>query len=189
MNKRKALSILVGILSIVGMASLSYPFLMSLNPSARAINNSFATVHLPKLELGVIYSIKVDGVPLLILRPNEYQKQTILKLDSHVWDKSINSYHETTGAYIYWGISPRFGCELAHFAPQDKRSNNREWLGGYWDNWCEVSFDYAGRSIKNPNMTLNGFVWNNEGLPSPSVELKDGNKLVVSLYSTLIMKK
>ena len=53
------------------------------------------------------------------------------------------------------------------------------WRGGYWDERCEVSYDYAGRAISNAAYTFNGYTGPWPNLRSPRVRV-DGLVVTVS---------
>jgi hypothetical protein len=120
-----------------------------------------------------------------LLRPNQEQKESILLLDEHVWNKT-NRYNSELDIYVYWGYSTKWGCTLDHKEPQESLikqwKNNAKWYGGFWDNWCEVSYDYAGRAIKTWKHTFNGYTFQHENLKVPSVFEKNGDSYFVSIY-------
>lgn len=130
-------------------------------PSAKALNDSIIAVPIPPLEPGVIYPLDVAGRTLFVLKPSQEQTAAIRALDLHVWDVSAPGYLPEEGMYAYWGYSPRWGCPLEHHPPQESMllgwEANAKWLGGYWDNRCEVSYDYAGRAIRTYGFTYNGY--------------------------------
>lgn len=170
----------------MGLVAIAYPFIGTLHPSAKALNDSLVLIELPKLEPGIVYSADVKGMKLFVLKPNEEQAASIKRLDPYVSDSSISNYREDIGAYVYWAYSSRWGCPLEHQPPQISRlrdwAQSAEWLGGYWDGWCEVSYDYAGRAIYRYEYTFNGLAWPGKGLKTPAVFEKSGTKYVVSIF-------
>lgn len=186
MKRRAFLGKAVKGLAIGGLLAFAYPFIASLNPSAKALNDSLVSFELPELVPGTVYSVDVKGMKLFVLRPNQAQTEAIKQLDPYVSDKSITTYRKDIGAYVYWGYSSKWGCSLEHQPPQNSRlrdwSEEATWLGGYWDWWCEVSYDYAGRAINKYEYTFNGYTWPGKGLRSPAVFQKSGTKYVVSIY-------
>lgn len=186
MNRRNFLVSAIKGLGFLSMVAFTYPFIGSMFPSARALNDSLALIEMPKLEPGIVYSVDVKGMKLFVLKPSEEQVASIKQLDPYVSDKAISSYREDVGAYVYWAYSSRWGCPLEHQPPQAAGFRewvpNAEWLGGYWDWRCEVSYDYAGRAIDSYKYTFNGFTWPGRGLITPTVFEKSGSKYVVSIY-------
>jgi Rieske Fe-S protein len=185
MNRKKGLRYGLIAMSVFGAGAIIYPFLASLSPSAKAINDSVVIIDAPPLEPGIVYSEDINGTPLFLLKPTQAQRSSIELLNAHVWTPTINTYNPKLGAYVYWGFSPKWGCPLEHKPPQQSRlqewNKDAKWLGGYWDNWCEVSYDYSGRAIKTYNRTYNGYTWNQKNLKTPSVLYKSHGKLYVSI--------
>ena len=185
MSRREALKILVVVMSLLGIAAAAYPFFVSLYPSAKAENDSLVVVDIPPLVPGVVYSESVKGVNLFLLKPTKEQRASIKQLDAHVWNPVVNTYNKKLGIYVYWGHSPKWGCPLEDKPPQQSGlmewDKNAKWLGGYWDNWCEVSYDYSGRAIKTYGYTYNGYTWNQKNLKTPSVFYESNGKLYVSI--------
>ena len=163
----------------------AYPFVASLGLSDRAKANSVVTIKVPELQRGKVLIVSVQGLPLVFLKPDIQQAESISLLNAHVWDINIKSYNKDLDAYVYWGLSTRYGCSLSHHEQQGSRlkewSNDAVWYGGYWDHSCEVSYDYAGRAIKNHKYTFNGYTKQVENLQVPSVFHKTKNGYVVSI--------
>jgi Rieske Fe-S protein len=186
MDRRSYLGVAIKGLIVVGLVAGSYPFLKSMNPSAKAENDSLVVVELPELKPGIVHSIDVGGRELFVLKPSESQMEAIKQLDPYVSDDSYFTYRKDVGAFVYWAYSTKWGCPLKHQPPQDSGlrewSREAKWQGGYWDSWCEVSYDYAGRAINKYEYTFNGYTWPGEGLRTPAVFRKAGTKYVVSIY-------
>lgn len=184
MNKRRFLIISTAGLLIGGLAAASFPFLGSMKPSEKAKNDDLVLIDLPKLHPGQLLELTVEGRRLLVLRPNEEQRESIRILSDHVWDSDSYAYNAGIGAYVYWGESTRWGCPLDDKPPQESRikqwDENAEWLGGFWDPWCEVSYDYAGRSIKSYMYTYNGYSAKYPNLRAPKIFKKENGRYVVS---------
>jgi Rieske Fe-S protein len=185
MSKRRTLKITAAFVAVIGASFFAYPFASSLKPSAKAENESYVTVKLPTLEPGVVKRIKIRNNYLFLLRPNQEQIESISLLDGHVWDKTTK-YNNDLGLYVYWGHSTKWGCPLENKEPQESLilhwNINAKWLGGYWDGWCEVSYDYAGRAIKTWEYTYNGYTFQHENLKVPTVFRKAGDNYLVSIY-------
>ena len=185
MSKRRILKVVTSLVAIVGMALFVYPFLSSLKPSEKAENNSYVTIELPLLETGTVKRITINNNYLFLLRPSREQKESISLLDSHVWDKT-RQFNKELGIYVHWGHSTKWGCALEHKEAQEsliaKWKQNTSWFGGYWDGWCEVSYDYAGRAIKTWEYTFNGYNFQHKNLKVPTLFRKIGDNYLVSIY-------
>lgn len=185
MNRREALKLLVIGMSVLGVVATAYPLVASLSPSAKADNDSFVVFDMPPLMPGIVYSENIKGVNLFLLKPTHEQLASIKLLDAHVWNPEIQTYNPELGIYIYWGHSPKWGCPLEHKPAQQSRlvewDKTAKWLGGYWDSWCEVSYDFSGRAIKTYSYTYNGYTWNQKNLKTPSVFHESHGKFYVSI--------
>ena len=184
-NRNLLLSAFVG-LSLVAIAMVSFTFIATLQPNAKAINERQVIIKLDELKTGEVIIKEFAGNRLFFLRPNSDQLKAIEDLDDHVWDTSLSNYDPTLDAYVYWGHSTKRGCGLDHKPPNDSALKHyREkanWLGGYWDLICEVSYDYAGRAIKTYEYTFNGFTGEFPNLHKPNLEQISKTDFVVSLY-------
>lgn len=172
-------------MALFGVAVTAYPFIASLSPSEKAESNSLAVIDKPPLEPGAVYAVIVNGFKLFLLKPTQQQQDSIKALDSHVWDPASLTYKPKLGIYVYWGHSPKWGCPLQHRPPHHSGliewGKDAQWLGGYWDSWCEVSYDYSGRAIKTYRYTYNGYTWSKINLKSPTIFYENNDKFLVSI--------
>lgn len=158
-------------MACIGVTLAAIPFAGTLSYSERAKSHADVAFDLPKLEAGKVVVLRVDGRPLFVLRPSEDQRKSIAGLDEHVWDARHTAYDAELGAYVYWGLSTRWGCELRE-KPQGtlryyENQVKQRWSGGYWDPHCEVSYDYAGRAIRGIGYTFNGYAREVPNLAKP----------------------
>lgn len=186
-TRKKILTSAVVVMLFGGLVMAAFPFITSLGPSEEAENQSVVTINIPELEPGKVTKVIVNNVPLFILKPSENQKQSIAQLNEHVWDAKTSSFNEELEAFVYYGLSTNRGCILSHKAPQDsvlmKTKSEAQWFGGFWDNNCEASYDYAGRAIKTYELTFNGLNKQFDNLHSPSVLQKTKNGYLVSIFT------
>jgi hypothetical protein len=171
-------------MSFAGMLALAVPFVAALSPRKESI----VELDFPVLPAGQPVILNVEGYPLIILRPNKEQMASIQALDTYVTKKDYITFRTDIGAFVYWGLSTkRAGCSRLEVKPQQPSQltewdSSAQWLGGYWDPVCEVSFDYAGRAITSYKYSFNGFIGDYPHLNTPLVFMKKGNKLRVSRY-------
>lgn len=181
---RHALRIAVGSLIIVELAAIVYVLSKSLAPSARAKNDAEVLIHLDQIVPGEPLKIRVVGRPLFVLRPTETQRESIARLTPHVAFPSQSNYVHELDAFVYWGFATNRGCELDHQPPQEshlrKWSSNAVWLGGFWSPWCDVSYDYAGRTISSWEFTFNGYNVPFQNLTRPNLSIS-GNAITVHM--------
>lgn len=186
MDRKKLLARTLILILLVGIGFVAYPFIASMGVSAKAKNDSLIQIEIPPLKEGIVSRVDVNGVQLFILRPNEEQSRSIKTLDDHVWNKEVTSFRHDLNAYVYWGMSTKWGCPLEPWPAQESRikrwDENANWAGGFWDGHCEVSYDYAGRAIKTYRFTFNGYRAEHPNMDSPTVLQKQGNGYVVSIW-------
>lgn len=170
-------------LGIVAMTAVATVLSQSLEPSARAWNDAEFVVTLAPLEEGKLQILHVNQHPLFVLRPDAGQRQSIRELNDHVFDKRHSYFSPELGAYVYWGESTKWGCPLLEKTAADQLvywpDTERTWLGGYWDPHCEVSYDYAGRTIATYSRAFNGYTGEWPNLQSPHVRVS-GQTLTIS---------
>ncbi|QSP94194.1 hypothetical protein LPB19_13490 [Marinobacter salinisoli] len=161
-------------LSVSGLGFAFVPFLSSLAPPEAAKEEiKKIELNISELKAGEVYSFTVQGRPVLVLKPSLEQEKSIELLNDHVWDRDHRSFG---GAYVFVGLSTsRKGpCLLEHKPAQESwlKSHDKDskWYGGYWDHSCEISYDYAGRAIKDYPYTFNGLDDRAENLSSPAVK-------------------
>jgi hypothetical protein len=171
-------------MTLIMLMAFGHILVNSMSPSARALNNATYVLDLSHMEPGELRVHQISGRQLFTLRPNKAQLSSIDYLDDHVWDKSRASFSKKFGVFIYWGHSTRFNWPLEHH-PKDESAppwwNDREWMGGFWHPWGEVSYDYAGRTISSPKHTYNGFNAKYPNLKVPVMKTI-GETLTISLF-------
>ena len=185
MDRRTALISVLAIMVIAGTVMVSYPFYASLKISAKAEDESLKVIQIPDLVRGKIERIDVNGEYLFILKPSISQEESIEHLNNHVWSRDRSSYKTELEAYVYWGFSTKWGCPLKHKPPSEsliiEREESAVWLGGYWDDWCAVSYDYAGRTIKTYGYTYTGYNAELPNLRTPTVFRRGRHGYTISI--------
>ena len=126
---------------------------------------------------------EVGGKPLYFIKPDASQKQAIKELNAHVWNKSLSNYVPELNAYVFWGLSSRWGCTLKHY-PKNKVSYSLKWLGGFSDERCNVGYDYAGRTIKTEKFSFYGRIIELPNLIKPNIRAGENGNFIVSLYKS-----
>ena len=183
MQKRQLLTSVVIMLIVVVIIGYFVPFIASLGSNKKNV----VEVQFPTLIEGQPIILDIGGNPLIVLKPSKEQWSDIRFLDSYVTNKKYKSFNKEIGVFAYWGISTRREvCDLTvkpHANSPLRDTKDAQWFGGYWDPVCEVSYDYAGRSINTYRYSYNGFVGDYPNLEIPSVFEKRGNNLIVSRYS------
>ncbi len=178
---RKVLARLFTSLCLLGLLFALLPFGRSLSPGAAARSEAQALITLPLLRPGQLAQIEVAGRPLFLFRPTAAQRSALDRLDSEVWQSESRAWQQSIGAYVYWGLSTGNACRLEEVPAQAAAvPSGGEWLGGYWDARCEISYDYAGRAIRNPRYSWNGYSRDVANLAVPAVFEAVGERYLVS---------
>lgn len=194
MRKRLLLwSTVLVVLASIGFAII--PFASALKPNVVARNNSTDYVTLSPIKAGEVQRVTVRGKTLFILRPSPEQWQSIHQMDGHVWNPELSAWNSQLKAFVYWGTGTRWGRMLfvipsateysSYAANRSSEASPRiplypspNWPGGYWS-YDDVSYDYAGRAIKDANYSAEHFVLRVPDLETAHVELLAPEKLAV----------
>ncbi len=175
MSARSRLTLALAGLFAALVALAAWVFLRSLAPSGRATNDAEFVVHLEPIIEGKLHVVRVKESPLFVLRPSAAQRAGIAAMDPYVFDKTHSYYSPELKAYVYWGVSTKWGCPLSEKTAEERRALWPDapnlWLGGYWDSRCEVSYDYAGRTVSDPTRSFNGYAVRWPNLRSPRVQV------------------
>ncbi len=186
MNRKRILVSSIFALAFLGMVGILHPFFESLGLSKKADNDSLISIEVKPLTLGELQIVDVKGKKLFLLKPSNAQLQSIQALNGHVWDANSHAFNEELGAFVYWGHSTKWGCPLELVPSKESRllawEPAAQWLGGYWDQQCEVSYDFAGRAIKTYGFTRNGYKQKHPSLESPTIFEHSNGKYIVSIY-------
>lgn len=169
-------------LLLLGGVFALQPFGRALSPTAAARSEAQAIIDLPALTPGQLVQVDVAGRPLFLFRPTAAQRAALASLDGEVWQTESRAWQASIAAYVYWGLSTRNGCRLEEIPSQATARSlpEGEWLGGYWDARCEVSYDYAGRAIRNRRYSWNGYSREVANLAVPAVFEAVGERYLVS---------
>jgi hypothetical protein len=184
MNRRTALILATVLVCVGGIVSLARLLIGSLGPSAQAFADAEVVLQLSPIIPGEIQAFHVHGRPLFILRPNREQQENLARLDAHVADRHSAAYVPELDAFVYWGISTNRGCDLQHKPPQVSMlleyNPAAEWLGGFWSGVCELSYDYAGRTISSHEFTFSGYRAPSPNLSKPKLRVS-GDVIAVQM--------
>jgi Rieske Fe-S protein len=179
MLDRRHLTLALAGTSSVVVALVLWPLLRSLSPSDRAINDGEFIVRIEPIVEGKLQVVPVNNFPLFVLRPSAKQREAITSLDPYVFDKAHSYYSPALDAYVYWGVSTKWGCPLSERTTEDRQAFWPEapnlWPGGYWGGHCEVSYDYAGRTVADSARSFNGYAARWPNLDSPRIKVSGLN--------------
>jgi ubiquinol-cytochrome c reductase iron-sulfur subunit len=160
-NKRRRFLITASsVVGGVGVAVAAVPFLVSLQPSARAkAAGAPIEVDISKVEPGQLITVEWRGKVCWVLNRTKPMLDSLPKLDVRLADPSSNvpnqppycknehrsikdNYWVAIGICTHLGCSPTFRPEIA---PADQ---GPDWLGGFFCPCHQSKFDLAGRVYK-----------------------------------------
>jgi len=159
-QKRRFLITASSAVGAVGVATVAWPFVASMFPSARArAAGAPVEVDISKVEPGQLITVEWRGKVCWVLNRTPAMLQTLPKLDSSVADPNSNvpnqppycknehrsikeNYWVAIGLCTHLGCSPTFRPEMA---PADL---GPDWLGGFFCPCHQSKFDLAGRVYK-----------------------------------------
>ena len=167
-TKRDFIYVATGAMVVVGVGAFAWPFIDSMNPSARI--RSLATVEIPLggIEVGQRVTVMWRGRPVFVDRRTEAQ------IDAAVADDDADLIDPQSDAdrvqnpewLIIVGVCTHLGCIPLGQKDSDPRGN---WGGWYCP--CHGSqYDTSGRVRRGPAP---------KNLVVPPYELMDGEKVII----------
>lgn len=159
-KRRRFLIMASGVVGGVGVAAAAIPFLVSLQPSARAkAAGAPIEVDISKVEPGQLITVEWRGKVCWVLNRTQPMLASLPKLDAKLADPNSNvpnqpaycknehrsikdNYWIAIGICTHLGCSPTFRPEIA---PADL---GPDWLGGFFCPCHQSKFDLAGRVFK-----------------------------------------
>lgn len=162
-NKRRFLTIAAtGVVGAVGAAGAAVPFILSMNPSARAkAAGAPVEADFSKLLPGQKMNVEWRGKPVWIIRRTKQNLKDLPTLNNSLSDPksavkerqpsyATNLFRSRKPEYsILVGICTHLGCSPTYrpeLAPADLGDN---WRGGFFCPCHASRFDLAGRVYKN----------------------------------------
>lgn len=163
--KRRRFLVTAGtVIGGAGITTLAIPFVLSMNPSARAYSLAAPIdVDISKLELGQQITVEWRSKPIWILRRDQQILEDLQSdelrdrlrdpdstLESQQPEYAQNGYRSREEEYlVVIGICTHLGCVPTfrpERAPEDLGS---DWIGGYYCPCHGSRYDFAGRVFKN----------------------------------------
>ena len=151
-SRRKILVSAVGALAVFAAVLAAFPFLSSMQPSAKAKTLGFLQVDLTNVPEGS-FLIKPTpfGRDLIFYKPSRETIAYLMELNDKVEGPKIMGPLDAP-AFVYFSGSTHIrggaGC-IVQPTPQGKFHKN--WYAGWWDPCHCGAWDYAGRTILGQN--------------------------------------
>jgi len=160
-TRRQLLAITTG-LGLAGTVVASIPFVLSMQPSARArALGAPVEVDISKLEAGQRLVFEWRGKPVWIVNRTKKMLDTLPGMASKLVDPSSDASEQPSYAQNEWrsikpdilvlvGICTHLGCSpLAKFVKGAVSGLGRDWPGGFFCPCHGSLFDLAGRVYKD----------------------------------------
>ena len=160
-ERRKFLASSAGVVGGLGLGTVAWPFLASMNPSARAIAiGAPVKVDISRLSAGEILREEWRGKPIWVVRRTPDMLATLEGGKSHLRDPSSanslqpqyanNSYRSIKPEYLVLvGICTHLGCSPVYRPDAGAEDLGKNWPGGFFCPCHGSKFDFAGRVYKN----------------------------------------
>jgi ubiquinol-cytochrome c reductase iron-sulfur subunit len=162
LKKRRTLIAATSVVGAVGAAYVAVPFVMSMNPSARAkAAGAPVEADISKLEPGQIIRVKWRGKPVWIVRRTEQNLKDLASLDGKLADpESLVESQQPEYCknparaikpeiFVAIGICTHLGCSPTYRPDVAPADLGDEWLGGFFCPCHGSRFDLAGRVYKS----------------------------------------
>lgn len=177
MSKKRILIIALALLSVIGVSLTLVTLLSALGPGAKE-KSKLISVNLTDIVPGQVKLVDAN-IPVYIVSPTEEILSDLNTLSNHVWDSKISTAYTTSNGtryFIFYGVQKKVHSCLPKLykkeEPNSYRTDSTTWLGGFWDTCREVTFDYAGRSIKDIQYSYINLSRKSSNLP-PVMGLRD----------------
>ena len=166
-KRRRVLIASAATMGGIGAAYVATPFVMSMDPSARAeAAGAPVEVDISKLEYGQLLTVEWRGKPVWILRRNEKTLKTLDTIDDRLKDPKSNElsqqpnyakneYRAINPEYMVMiGICTHLGCAPTYRPEIGPADLGADWVGGFFCPCHGSRYDLAGRVF--------------QGVPAPS---------------------
>lgn len=167
-KRRRFLTTATGVVGGVGLAAVAWPFLTSMQPSARAqAAGAPVEVNIGKLEPGQMIRQEWRGKPVWIVRRTQKMLDSLDKVASELRDPKSqvlsqqppfarNPYRSIKPEYLVLvGICTHLGCSPTFMPEVGSAEMGRDWPGGFFCPCHGSRFDLAGRVFRNVPAPIN----------------------------------
>ena len=167
-DKRRFLSIATGVAGGVAGLAVAAPFILSMNPSARArAAGAPVEIDISRIEPGMMITEEWRGQPVWIVRRTQEMLGTLKDLDGEVADPDSkmkmqpdyakNEYRAIKPEYLVLvGICTHLGCSPSQkLAAGTESGLGEDWKGGFFCPCHGSKFDLAGRVYKGVPAPVN----------------------------------
>ncbi|MBA2410960.1 MAG: ubiquinol-cytochrome c reductase iron-sulfur subunit [Gammaproteobacteria bacterium] len=162
LRRRRFLTAATGTVGGVGLAAVAWPFLTSMQPSARArAAGAPVEVNIGKIEPGQLIRQEWRGKPVWVVRRTQKMLDELEKIASQLRDPESrtasqqpvfaqNKYRSIKPEYLVLvGICTHLGCSPTFMPKPGAGGMGGDWPGGFFCPCHGSRFDLAGRVFKN----------------------------------------
>lgn len=167
-TRRDILTYTVGAFGVIGVASVAWPFIDSLNPAADTLAVSTVEIDLSPVEPGQAITVMWRGSPVFVRRrtDDEIAAAEQVSLDDLPDPEPDSDRVQRKEWLILVGVCTHLGC-----VPQGQRPTEVRGEYGGWFCSCHGShYDTSGRIRRGPAPT---------NLPVPPYQFMDDNRILV----------
>ena len=167
-TRRDILTYTVGAFGVVGMASVAWPFIDSMNPAADTLAVSTVEIDLSPVEPGQAITVMWRGSPVFVRRRTEEEiaAAEAVSLDILPDPEADADRVQRKEWLVLVGVCTHLGC-----VPQGQRPTEVKGEFGGWFCSCHGSvYDTSGRIRRGPAPT---------NLPVPPYEFLDDDRILV----------
>lgn len=142
-NRRTILKRLIGVVALLGIVAVAYPFISSMKPSAKVRAAARMEVDVTDIEPGTYAIVDTWRGPLVFFRPSPETVRDLIALNGRVNGATLAN-ESIPPAFVYSPFSTYKNCALEHAGSGQLGD---EWLGGWYDPCHMGAWDYAGRTV------------------------------------------
>lgn len=167
-TRRDILTYTVGAFGVIGVASVAWPFIDSMNPAADTLAVSTVEIDLSPVEPGQAITVMWRGSPVFVRRRTEEEIAAAeqVSLDDLPDPEADEDRVQRKEWLILVGVCTHLGC-----VPQGQRPTEVRGEFGGWFCSCHGSvYDTSGRIRSGPAPT---------NLPVPPYQFLDDNRILV----------
>ncbi|MBA2491740.1 MAG: ubiquinol-cytochrome c reductase iron-sulfur subunit [Gammaproteobacteria bacterium] len=161
-KRRRFLTAATGVVGGAGLAAAAWPFVASMQPSARAqAAGAPVEVNIGKIEPGQLIRHEWRGKPVWIIRRTQKMLDSLNKVASQLRDPESkvatqqpefaqNKYRSIKPEYLVLvGICTHLGCSPTFMPKPGAGGMGGDWQGGFFCPCHGSRFDLAGRVFRN----------------------------------------
>jgi ubiquinol-cytochrome c reductase iron-sulfur subunit len=172
---------------VVGSIFVSYIFFASLRPSSAARSDATITIDISGMRAGEMREYSKSAIaPIMVLRRSQEDIKRLAELEDKLRDPrseeskqpdyAKNQYRSIKPEYfVAYAYEPRLGIRVTYYDEllPSEWYEEKEWYGGFHENYDGALFDKAGRVYKKYGH------WEEMNIPIPEHRYETESKITV----------